>query len=121
MERLAADAPLGRVQQRGEAGVGQLDPLALLVRDRAEFQIGVVQLAERLRRGLGHFGLHGQQLLFLLAERVRLESQQPLEHEPVRGELGRRPDSVLILALGMARISGRMKLAAWPARLAALT
>ncbi len=40
----------------------------LLVLDRAELQVGVVQLAEDLAGGLGHLGLHRQQLLLLLAQ-----------------------------------------------------
>ena len=54
------------------------------LRDRAELQVGVVQLAEDLPRGLGHLGLHGQQLFFLLPQRVRLVTQQSLQQQPIR-------------------------------------
>ena len=91
MKRRLAHRPLGRVQQRAECGVAQFDPLAGVVRDRAKIQVGVVQLPEDLPRGLRHFGLHGQQLFFLLPERVRLEPQQSLQQQPVgRQRLGRQ-------------------------------
>ena len=37
--------------------------------------------------GLGHFALHGQQLFFAFAERVRLVAQQLLEQQPKLGQL----------------------------------
>ena len=76
VERRLADASPGRVHQRAERGVAQLDPLAPVVADRAELHVGVVQLAEDLPHGLGHLGLHRQQLFLFPAERVRLVSQQ---------------------------------------------
>ena len=53
------------MQQRAERGVSELDRVALLVADRTEGHVGVVQLTEDLAGGLGHLGLHGQQGLFL--------------------------------------------------------
>ena len=61
---------------------------ALVVADRAEFQIGVGKLAENLRGGLRHLRLHGQQMFFLFAQRMRPESQQPLQEQTIAVQAG---------------------------------
>ena len=86
MKGLPPHGPIGRVQQGAEGRVAELDHLAAVVLDRAELQVGVVELAEDLVGRLGHFGLHGQQVLFLLAQRVRLVAEHPLEEEFIRGQ-----------------------------------
>ena len=97
--------------------MAQLDNLAFVVRDVAKPQIGVGKLAKDLAGGLGHFRLHGEQVLFLAAERMRLVAEHALENEPEVGQTGDSRKAV-IAAAGIARISGRMKLAAWAERLA---
>ena len=67
VERFGADVAIGRIEQHAERGMAQLDRLALLILDRAELDVRVVQLAEDVFGRLGHLGLHGQQLLFFLA------------------------------------------------------
>ena len=99
-------------------GMAQLDPLPLRVLHDAEFQVGVIELLEDLSGGLGHLALHGQQLLLFFAQRVRLVAEHPLEQKPVRSQTAARRKA-RILAAGMANISGRIKLAACPPRLAA--
>ena len=81
MKGFSPHGAIGRVQQGAEGRVAELDDLAAVVLDRAELQVGVVELAEYLVRRLGHFGLHGQQVLFLLSERVRLVAKHPLEDQ----------------------------------------
>ncbi len=97
----------------------QLDRFALLVLAHAELQVGVGELAEDAVGRVGHFALHGEQLFFARAERVRLVADQPLELQPKR--LQRLGVDILLELLRRAatRISGRMKLAASAASVAA--
>ena len=46
VEGRLADVAVGRIEERVEAAVAQLDQLALLVLHRAELHVGVGQLAE---------------------------------------------------------------------------
>ena len=107
LKGLFADRPDRRLQQRTERRMAELNLLAALGLDLAEFQIGIVQLAEDLPGGAGHLGLHGQQFFLAGAERVGLVAQDSLQDQPVGLErLAAR--NFLILAAGISRISGRM-------------
>jgi hypothetical protein len=69
--------------------MAEFDLAAFAVADGAELQVGVVQLAEDLRRGPGHLRLHGQQLFLAIGQRVRLIPQNPLQRQPVRRQFRR--------------------------------
>ena len=84
--------------------MAQFDRLTLLVADLAEREVRVVQLAEDVRCGLGHLGLHRQQLLFLLAEGVRLVTQDARQPQAVGAKAGSPRKSTI--PAGTARISG---------------
>jgi hypothetical protein len=103
---------LGECSSCIKVRIAQLDPLALLVGHQPEFQIGVVQLPERLAGRLSHLALHGQQFFFLLAERVLLEPHDPLQDQPVRRQfLGVQPRLQLAGGHGQnlrADIAGRL-------------
>jgi len=79
--------------QDDEVRVGQLDPPPRVVGHLAELQIDVQQLAEDLVRYRGHLPLHRQQLLFLVAERVRSIAQDPLDHQSIVADrrVGQQP------------------------------
>ena len=86
LERARADVAVGRTEKGDEVAVAQFQLLALFVLHRAELEIAVGQLAENLDRRLRHLVLHRQQPLFLLAERVRLEADDPRKQQLVRGQ-----------------------------------
>ena len=53
----------------------------------AELEVGIGELAKHAVGGAGHFALHGEQLLFAGAERVRLVADQAFELQPIWFEL----------------------------------
>ena len=89
VEGRRADVADRRIEKRRQAAVAQLDHFPLLVRQRAEPHVGISQLAEDQRGRVGRLGLHRQQPLFLVAQGVRLESQDSLEQQLVGVQCGR--------------------------------
>ena len=104
---------LGECRNAENDECAQLDQLALLVLDACRhFRSASVSWRKIWFDGLGHLALHRQQLFLARAERVRLVAEHALEQQ-----LDIRPSSVgarncSIVLAGIARISGRMKLAA---------
>ena len=96
----------------------ELDRFALFVLAHAELEIGVGELAKDAVGRAGHFALHGEELLFAGAERVRLVADEAFELQLERLERF-RVDVLFQLLIGSARISGRMKLVASAASVAA--
>ena len=115
VEGVGADVAVGRIREREEAAVAQLDLLALLVLHDAELDVGVVQLAEHLAGRFRPSRLCiANSRSSLSLKRVRLEAQDARQQELVGGQRRGLARSSSIFAAGMARISGRMKLDAWP-------
>ena len=87
VKRFLADVAARRAQEAGERSVRELDRFALLVLNHAELEVGIGELAKHAVGGAGHFALHGEQLLFAGAERVRLVADQAFELQPIWFEL----------------------------------
>ena len=78
-----------RDQQLSKRRIAELDLLAFLVFDHAELQVSIAQLPERLARSLRHLALHGQQVFFVVAERMVAIARDPLKDQAIFAKLRR--------------------------------
>jgi len=86
-------------EESDEVAVAEFGLVAVGIPNQAEFQVGVVELAEHLKRRLRHFTAHGQELLFAPIERMRLVAQDFLQKKPVLFQ-GRVREEAVHLRLG---------------------
>ena len=97
----------------------ELDRLAFFVLAHAELQVGVGELAEDAVGGAGHFALHGEQFFFAGAERVRLVANEAFELQLDTASAALTSRYSLSFLSESDKISGRMKLVASAASVAA--
>ncbi len=71
------------MQQLRERGIAELNPFAVLVGDKPELEVGIVQLTKGAGSGLCHLSLHRQQFLFVLAQCVGLEANESFQEQSI--------------------------------------